>query len=118
MPSFNIQTAWTINEQEIELKVEGIITPERAPPVCSNHDSPAFSDPGDPGEVEVETIFAKIGKTWWKWGSMQVEMMMEDQKFYDHIYEKAEEYLFDAEADRGDYLYEQAKDNELTNHSQ
>ena len=30
-----------------EHEVEGDLTPERPAPVCSNHDSPAFSDPGE-----------------------------------------------------------------------
>lgn len=34
--------------EEIELDV----TPPRPAPFCQNHDSPAFSDPGDPGEVD------------------------------------------------------------------
>ena len=35
-----------------EAEIECTVTPERPPPPCSNHDSLAFSDPGDSGEVE------------------------------------------------------------------
>lgn len=32
--------------------IEFDFTPERPAPCCSNHDNPAFSDPGDSAEVE------------------------------------------------------------------
>lgn len=37
---------------EVDLTFSAAVTPSRPPPPCSNHDSPAFSDPGDPGEVD------------------------------------------------------------------
>ena len=35
-----------------EFEVAGTYVPERQPPVCHDHDSPAFADPGDPPQVE------------------------------------------------------------------
>lgn len=37
---------------DLDLTFSAGVTPPRPPPPCSNHDSPAFSDPGDPGEVD------------------------------------------------------------------
>lgn len=37
---------------EIELTWTARVTPSRPPPPCSNPDSPAFSDSGDPAEVD------------------------------------------------------------------
>jgi hypothetical protein len=37
------------------------VTPERPAPFCQNHDSPAFSDPGDPGEVDGPECCEKCG---------------------------------------------------------
>lgn len=41
------------HEFEIELQCECNFTPDRPAPFCSNPDSAAFSDSGDPGELEV-----------------------------------------------------------------
>lgn len=35
-----------------EEEVSFSISPDRPAPYCLNHDSPAFSDPGDPAEIE------------------------------------------------------------------
>ena len=45
------------DDHKIEIEVEVRVlsyTPDRPAPACSNPSSPAFSDPGDPGEVEFE----------------------------------------------------------------
>lgn len=42
----------TLNVEELELAVEAIVRPPRPAPACSNPDSPAYSDAGDPGELE------------------------------------------------------------------
>ena len=39
-----------------ETDAEVTFSPERPPPPCSNPDSPAYSDPGDPGEVETDAV--------------------------------------------------------------
>jgi len=38
--------------EECEKSIEVTFTPDRPAPPCSDHDSPAFSDPGDPGELD------------------------------------------------------------------
>lgn len=42
-----------IGGEEHELEVRADYTPERPPPACQDHDSPAFSDPGDSEECEI-----------------------------------------------------------------
>lgn len=37
-------------------KVTGEFTPGRPPPPCSNPDSPAFSDSGDPPEANIQSV--------------------------------------------------------------
>lgn len=41
---------------EQDCTVRGTWTQGRPAPPCSDHDSPAFSDSGDPGEIEVEEV--------------------------------------------------------------
>ncbi len=41
---------------EYWITVTGKYTPYRPPPMCSDHDSPAFSDPGDDAEFDVESV--------------------------------------------------------------
>ena len=119
MPAFSLDHEWRAADPvaghycAVQIKVEGTITLDRPPPPCQNPDHPAFSDPGDPGEIEIDEIWAKIGETWWKWGTMQVQMMCDDEDFMTHVYEKAAEANADSKADEGDYLYEQAKDREM-----
>ena len=55
------------SEIYVEVEVEAVVNPGYPAPACSNHDSPAFSDPGDPGEVEEIHVFLtrkdRTGKT-------------------------------------------------------
>jgi hypothetical protein len=41
---------------EVPVRVKGDWTPGRPPPPCSNPDSPAFSDDGDPPDLKIEFI--------------------------------------------------------------
>ncbi len=41
---------------EIALDVEANYRPARPAPACSDHGSPAFSDPGDPSEFEILSV--------------------------------------------------------------
>ncbi len=43
-----------------EQKIEVSYWPERSAPMCSNPDSPAYSDSGDPGDVEAD-VSCKCG---------------------------------------------------------
>ena len=43
---FEIET-----ELMLPVVIKGQILPERSAPFCMNHDSPAFSDSGDPAEI-------------------------------------------------------------------
>ena len=43
-----------IDWKGIDIDVEYTHTPERPAPPCCNPDSPAFSDPGDPEEFEID----------------------------------------------------------------
>lgn len=44
-----------------EFKVQADYTPERPAPFCNNHDSPAFSDPGDPMDLEIIEVLTPTG---------------------------------------------------------
>lgn len=41
------------DDRDIEATIEGSYAPERPAPPCSNPSSPAYSDPGDPEEIEI-----------------------------------------------------------------
>ena len=49
----------TIKYHNIEAEVE-ITTPYRSAPACSNPDSPAFSDPGDGAEFDIESATKRV----------------------------------------------------------
>lgn len=38
---------------EVEIEIDYDYTPERPAPACQDHDSPRFSDSGDPEELEI-----------------------------------------------------------------
>ena len=44
-------------ELEIEIMIRANYSPERQAPLCSNHDSPRYGDPGDCEELEFEAFF-------------------------------------------------------------
>lgn len=43
-------TTWFCPECDCEIDIK--FKPERPAPACSNHDSPAFSDSGDPADID------------------------------------------------------------------
>ena len=42
---------------DIEVEVEAVVNPGYPAPFCQDHDSPAFSDPGDPGNIDEIHVF-------------------------------------------------------------
>ncbi|HLE57238.1 MAG TPA: hypothetical protein VJB15_09155 [Rhodothermia bacterium] len=44
------------DEDELTLEVTAYVFPGRPAPACSNPDSPAFSDAGDPPEVDIQAV--------------------------------------------------------------
>jgi hypothetical protein len=56
--SSNASASIKIQRGDLEywITVEGSYSPGRPPPPCSNHDSPCFSDPGDPPEFDYDKI--------------------------------------------------------------
>ena len=46
---------------ECEKEIDFQVSPGRPAPPCSNHDSPAFSDSGDPAEIEGPDICPNCG---------------------------------------------------------
>lgn len=84
---------------EIEVEIECDITPPSKPPPCYNHDDPDFSDCGDNGSFEIESITCcgiildeKIKK--------QIE-----EKFYNSLFDEALDN-FDFENDKQDAMRE------------
>lgn len=45
--------------------VEGYFWPSRPAPVCSNPNSPAFSNDGDPAEVEIVGVLSEAAAEEW-----------------------------------------------------
>jgi hypothetical protein len=50
-------------ELELEVQVISHVSPATPPRPCSDPDSPAYSDPGDPGERSVEAVLLTNRKT-------------------------------------------------------
>lgn len=46
---------------ELEVMVTGDYQPGRPAPYCNDHDSPTFSDPGDPEEMNDVAVYLKNG---------------------------------------------------------
>ena len=52
--SVKFHITWcTEEDEEAEVEYTVYYTPYRPPPMCSNPDSPAFSDPGDSEYIEI-----------------------------------------------------------------
>jgi hypothetical protein len=47
----------TIDWRGMKVEIVGRFTPSRPAPKCSDHNSPAFSDPGDSAEVELDRAY-------------------------------------------------------------
>ena len=82
-------------EYGISVIVSGKWLPPRPAPICSDHDHPNFSDPGDPGELEiheaylvtaleVETVKTKL--------DVLADALSEEQTFMDMLAERVSEY--------------------------
>ena len=65
----------------------------RPAPACSNPDSPAFSDPGDPGEVDILAAFLIQGKRERKLSDAMIAAANSDDKLLDDLYMVAVECL-------------------------
>jgi hypothetical protein len=82
--------SWIQFEEELDIGIDepdiivvsGEYLPSRPAPHCMNHDSPAFSDSGDPIEIEISGII----------GQMQDEYYAKSD-IYDRIVEMLEERL-------------------------
>jgi hypothetical protein len=94
--------------EEVEVTVTGKGTPGRPPPPCSNHDSPAFSDAGDPTECDDLTV---------ELGGIDVTDRLVDgemDKLLDRACEEIEEEVSAIEEDDdGDFKYDQMRDREF-----
>jgi hypothetical protein len=68
------------------LQVAGHYDPGRPAPMCQNHDSPAFSDPGDPAELQIYTIEEtyRCGNLRWLSAS-EIDELFEEEPFYDQV---------------------------------
>ena len=83
----------------LDIEIDVDYTPARAAPYCTNPDSPAFSDPGDPGECELLAIYAIHKDGTGKWqrtklhlsdteeaeihGSVELQLDESDDREYD-----------------------------------
>ena len=72
-------------------------TPERPAPRCSNHDDPAFSDPGDSEEFEIIDVFRNGEK---------INNLIDQLDAWDKVYEIARERFVIDDTDDGDYTYD------------
>ena len=76
----------------VSLIVKGQWTPPRPAPMCSNPDSPKFSDPGEPGCVEIDTACL----CWGECGKEPVEdldqFLQEQKDFMEELLERLMSY--------------------------
>ena len=90
---------------EIELLLEATFTPGRPAPVCSNHDSPAFSDCGDAALIEDIKIV-----------EMESGRIRNLNSFSWEVQDALEDALYNAASnatpdDDDDQVYDQAKED-------
>ena len=89
MPSTKLTVSLTYETDDGEergIEATVIYTPARPAPRCSDPDSPAFSDPGDPAEMEIVGAVCTDGEEPVPVGPS----ILEDERFYNAVFEAVE----------------------------
>ena len=109
--SFEIDVYLGEGDRQVRIVV-GHCDQGRPAPMCFNHDSPAFSDPGDPAECEYEAYYvytSKEGKE--KLRALPYSVVEKyDDYICDQIFEEAAELEADARAEAQIAAYEDRMD--------
>lgn len=100
-------------------RVTADYSPGRPAPPCSNPDSPAFSDSGDPSEcefvrVEVQLPLQPNAPQWFEVPLVALDLLPdEEDRIHELVYEQHQAASMDDEGDRIDHAYDTWRDRQM-----